>query len=454
MRRASARVTTGRASAAGRLARLRRRLTLAVLLLAGLGLTILATTTWVVDGQLRGERHGAQVQGQAERAAALVFQPDDADGPPSDAATWDVSGVLDDTVAQEVDAIAILLVDGTELYSTAAVQGMEPLAEAAFQDVQESGVQGVVDLRGAGSTPAAAAPFFVDDGAAQAGPGDGRASDDVAGAVVVAIAQPADPDHTTLGLLVSSIAALLTLASGLAAWVIAGRVVTPMGAALDREEAFLATAAHELRTPLARARAAAEVATLTARDLPPSPETDQLQGELRRVVEVSAEAASSVEDLLVLGRLEAGQLRSRAEPVRLDELVADLEVRVPELAVDTRGPVEVTGDATLLRHAIGNVIGNASRHGRRPGASLLVEARVRAEDGHAVVVVRDNGPGFGVDDHSQLFDRHTGSGQGSGLGLWIVRSIVQEHGGAVEARDRIEDGVTVGAEVVLRLPST
>ena len=258
-----------------------------------------------------------------------------------------------------------------------------------------------------------------------------------------------DPDRRRLVGFVWSAAALFAAASAAVAWLIAGRVVRPLAAELDREEAFLATAAHELRTPLTRFQSVTESALLTTRSLPDSPERAHLSADLRRLLQLIAESTRSVEDLLLLGRMEAGLVSARREPIRLDQLVAGFEATTPELAVETSEPVVIVGDPTLVHHAISNLIVNAQQHARRSERPLTIAATVTTVGDEAVVLIVDNGPGLG-DDPESLFARHRSSRVTGGLGLWIVRSIVDALGGSVVAGNR-SDGEG-GAAFELRLP--
>ena len=422
-----------RESAEARLARLRRRMTLAVAVVAVIGVAGLATVTTVVDGRLRVERSDTELQGQAFRSAALVFFDDEA-------GDWSVEGVADDAVPQTADGILVLDgATGDVLLATAEIDDADRLVAATLRDDAEDGSLGTVRIDG-NAVRAAGAPYFSETA-------DGSAGTEVAGAVLVAARRSSDPDRVRLLAFVWGAAAALIVVASLVAWLVAGRLVRPLAAQLDREEMFLATAAHELRTPLGRFRAVTESALMTARQLPESRERELLGTDLRRLVELDADATKTVEDLLLLGRIEAGVLTSRLERVRIDRVAADLESTASELAVETSGAVEVVGDPTLLHHALSNLIVNAQRHARRRDVALVVRARVVCDGGHAVIEVTDNGPGLGGDPES-LFERHSGTGISGGLGLWIVRSIVEDSGGTVTAGTD-GDG---GASFVIRLP--
>ena len=416
-----------RESAADRLARLRLRLTVVTAAVAFAGIAALAAVTTVVDGRLRHDRFETELQGRASRAAALVFFDDER-------GAWNADGVVDDTLAElSVAVVAVERSTGDALVSTAAVGGADPLIDAAYRDAEENGVFGTVLVDGR-PLAAAAAPFFDEESEGL----DEAGIDHIAGAVVVASVRAPDPDRRRLVAFIWSAAAALAAISAALAWLVAGRIVRPLARELDREEAFLATTAHELRTPLGRLRAVTESAAMTARTLPPNATRDALDVDLRRLLAINTDTARSVDDLLLLGRIEAGRVAARRERLRLDTIVADFETLVPELAVDTSGPVEVVGDPTLIRHAVANLLTNAQKHAKTSDRPLVIGARVGIEGTDAVLVVFDNGPGLGADPEV-VFERHRSTSATGGLGLWIVRSIVEDHGGGVEGRSGSRD---------------
>lgn len=215
---------------------------------------------------------------------------------------------------------------------------------------------------------------------------------------------------------------------------------------------FLADASHELRTPLTSIQGFAELFRISgdnARiDLPTI---------LRRIEDESARMKVLVEDLLLLAQLDQPRATERA-PVDLAVLAADAcsdaVATAPDRAVtlDAPEPVVVAGDEGHLRQAIANLVTNAVRH-TSVGTSIDVSAR--RSGATAVVSVRDHGSGLGDEVVSHVFDRFWQAdkarvGTGAGLGLAIVSSIANEHGGAVSAANA-EGG---GAIFTIRLPAT
>jgi two-component system OmpR family sensor kinase len=242
---------------------------------------------------------------------------------------------------------------------------------------------------------------------------------------------------------------LLTFAAG---WLLAGRALRPARLGSKREEAFLADAAHELRTPVAVIRARAEQALREQGADGPS-------GAAFVAIERAAERASgTIADMLELARLDARRGRFEREPLRLDllleQVVEEHEDRAAAagatLRLSTAADVVVRADERLLGRAVANLVENAIRYGAVGGA---IDVLLETADGHAAIEVHDRGPGVPPAQRAAVFDRfHRASGAagGSGLGLPIARLVAESHDGSLELLDPA-DGRT-GARFRLRLP--
>jgi len=219
----------------------------------------------------------------------------------------------------------------------------------------------------------------------------------------------------------------------------------------ERLRSFLADASHELRTPLTSIQGYAELLRRDA--LPDEAARDRA---LQRIEQEAARMGVLVGDLSVLAREGEGPAPT-LERVDLAGLVAAVveDARMIDrgrrLDLDARGPVPVLGESARLEQLVHNLVGNALGH---TPAATAVEVRVAAEDGQAVLVVRDHGPGLDPDQAQHVFDRFYRGGSttrdsGSGLGLFIVASLARTFGG--EASVVSEPGEGAAFTVVLPL---
>jgi len=220
----------------------------------------------------------------------------------------------------------------------------------------------------------------------------------------------------------------------------------------ERTRAFLADAAHELRTPIAGVQAAAE--TLLHHD-------DQLDRAERQHLEVllireAERAGALISDLLAAARLDAG-IDLDLAPVSLRTLVHSEIDRVrlvhPEATVTMSGPeVIARADAAKLSSILRNVIDNAMR---AAGPQGKVHVVVREQDQTAVAEIWDSGPGVPPSERERIFERlvrldhdRAHDAGGSGLGLAIARGYARAHGGDLTC----EDPRGIGAMFRLILP--
>lgn len=243
--------------------------------------------------------------------------------------------------------------------------------------------------------------------------------------------------------------------------------VTALAAARDRAEAesaeksrLLATAGHEIRTPLHGIVGMADLLADTAL----SPE----QAAYVRAVRTSGSALLGlVDDVLDLARLEAGRMALAPEPIDLQALVEDVtELMAPraqgkglELAsiVAPGLPVRVEADPILLRQVLINLAGNAVKYTSRGGVALEVEPCCRDDGaGRIAFRVRDTGPGIAAVDAERIFaefERGPGGaerrGGGTGLGLAIARSIVARMGGELRLDSRLGEGSVFTFDLLL-----
>ena len=223
-----------------------------------------------------------------------------------------------------------------------------------------------------------------------------------------------------------------------------------------RKDEFLAMLAHELRNPLAAiSNAMAVLEKLGGQD----DETAQIRMIIGRQTH---HLARLVDDLLDVARVTTGRIIVERHPVALAD-VARRAFQAFEAAGKTAqhevvlktDPVWVIGDASRLEQVVANLLDNALRYTARGGR---VNVSVQRDGSEAVLRVRDTGRGIPSALLPQIFDlfvRGGGSGHaradGLGLGLTLVRRLVELHGGSVEA---LSAGEGLGSELVVRLPGS
>lgn len=224
--------------------------------------------------------------------------------------------------------------------------------------------------------------------------------------------------------------------------------------ALRRKDEFLAMLGHELRNPLAAVRNAVVTAVLD-----PARRERALQVARRQTDQLSR----LVDDMLDLARISEGKLELRMEPVFLANVVERAVESVREL-IEDRGHalvvslpdgLELEADGARLQQVFANLMSNAARYTPVGGRIELAAQR----DGESVVVrVRDNGSGIAAEALPHVFDAFAQSEEsadgaqngGLGLGLTVVRRIVELHRGRVTIRS---EGLARGTEVCVQLPA-
>lgn len=219
-----------------------------------------------------------------------------------------------------------------------------------------------------------------------------------------------------------------------------------LDASLDMQRRFAADAAHELRTPLT-------ALTLQIQLAMRAQSADERAIALQRMEQGVKRATRLVQQLLTMARLDPEAARTPAEPIDLakvaramaEELQPLAAQKSIELCIDAATPAWIVAQEDAFRILLTNLIDNAIRYTAEGGR---VDVRVHAIDASVTLEVQDNGPGIAFDERERVFDRfyrgRDAAAGGSGLGLSIVRQIVQMAGGtvALTATDR-ERGVLV-----------
>lgn len=223
------------------------------------------------------------------------------------------------------------------------------------------------------------------------------------------------------------------------------RLLDRLGQAFGAQQAFVADAAHELRSPLTALR-------LQLQLLDGANDEATRRQALGRLTAGVDRAIHLVEQLLTLARNEPEGVRQPLQPLRLDEAVrlgiADAhpfaQSRGTELSLEDVGEVLVEGDAAALRILVRNLVDNAVRYSPAGGR---VEVRIGVQPQGAILQVDDAGPGIPAAERARAFDRfyrREGSQQGgSGLGLAIVKAIADRHRATVQLGDSPARGLRV-----------
>lgn len=416
-----------RSPARRRLHRLRLRLTAAYTLITVAGLACLSWLVIRTDDRARLDAEYDEMRRRASVAASLVYYED---------GRIRLDGLDDDEATSGTPQVLVL--EGRPGGDPATVfrgrTAQFAVRDTAIRAVTRTAMdeEGPVRARARDRTGEPvrllAVPFYHD------------ATDEVAGAAV-AIGDPARvaAEHRSLVLSLLVGAGALKALAALTGHVLSGRSMRPAWEALEQQERLLADAAHELRTPVAVMRGSVEVAAAAP---------GGLETHLPRIRRAADRMADVVENLLARGRLEAAVDVVRAEPLRLDQLVEEVCAEVAEGGHGVEWRLEesvVDADAALVRVAVRNLLDNAVRHGRDPGAperaGLLVTVR------GPEVWVADRGPGVDPARLPELTERFSSPGGGTGIGLSLVRRIAQAHRGSLTVRARPGGG----AEFVLRL---
>jgi PAS domain S-box-containing protein len=225
-------------------------------------------------------------------------------------------------------------------------------------------------------------------------------------------------------------------------------------AASRAKDEFLAILGHELRNPLAPILTGLQLMRLRG-DRSSEREREVIERQVTHVVRL-------VDDLLDVSRITRGKVELRRRPVELCEVVAKgiemssplIEERRQRLGVDVpREGLVVDGDLSRLAQVVSNLLTNAAKYSE-PGSVVRVSAR--AAGGAVTLSVRDEGVGLAPDMLDRVFELFVQEPQslersrgGLGLGLTIVKNLVAQHGGTIEARS---EGRGRGTEFVVTLP--
>ena len=221
---------------------------------------------------------------------------------------------------------------------------------------------------------------------------------------------------------------------------------------VERQERFVADAAHELRGPLTAMQSAVEVAVSHDRTAPEYRET------LLDVLEASQHLSKLTNDLLLLAESSDVSAPYVLEPIDLVDVASQTvgmfagvaEERAIALQFEASGPLLVSGDSGRLRQVVGNLLDNSLRFTPKDGSVMVRLASTAAGDG--LLTVADTGSGIPATDLDRIFDRfsmadparsHAGGRRSGGLGLAICKSLVEGCGGWIRVESRLGEGTAV-----------
>jgi two-component system, OmpR family, sensor kinase len=234
-------------------------------------------------------------------------------------------------------------------------------------------------------------------------------------------------------------------------------MISRLQAAFERQKQFTSDASHELRTPLAVMRGELEVTLRRER----SPE--EYQHTLSSNLEEISRLSRLVEDLLMLARADAGRVELRCEAVNFSALCQNTTEYISPLAEQRDQtltyqlppqPVTINADQQRIKQLLLNLLDNAIKY-TEPGGTITLS--LTTDNQHAILAVADTGRGIPPEDVPHVFERFfrrsaktaDRSATGSGLGLSIVKWIVDAHGGRIEVKSKIGAGTTFTVQLPL-----
>jgi len=382
-----------------------------------------------IEARHARENFDASLDGRAEDVANVARRPD---------GTIDTNalGYAKDLNTTGID-VYLFDADGIELLRNPAnrnhVAGLPALLALPNVQAGQDDERTLSDLAPAANTHVLTRPVWAGEG------------DELHIAFIVQVGRSETDLRTALNrlrLTMTLIGVGVVTAAVIGGFLLARQAMIPVRQSLAQQQAFVANAAHELRTPLSVIQAVTELALLR----------DRSGGEYRTALtEISAavtQTSALVDVLLTLARIDAGRQPLARAPVSLVDLIVTVP-KHPEhpLTVSVDEDPIVEGDVALLQRMLGNLVENAYRY-TPPGTPVAVS--VRAERDGFALRVHDDGPGIPASEVPHLFERfYRGQAaqeraqSGAGLGLSLVQQIAEAHRGRATLTSVPGSGTTV-----------
>ncbi len=274
---------------------------------------------------------------------------------------------------------------------------------------------------------------------------------DASGYGILQMGKPISDQMRVLNQFVSGlllIGSISILGLGFGSWWMAGRSLRSTQNAWDKQQAFVANASHELRAPLTLLRASAEVAQ---RSTQPNPKQVAL---MNNIVEEVDHMSQLVDELLLLSRLDAKQLKLEKQTIDVTALVAEIQRQFEPLTnarqvsfLNQAAVGTVLADLTRLRQVLIILLDNALRH-TPSGGVITVQSIV--EGRNLRIVVKDNGEGIAQEHLPHVFDRfyqadsnRNKDQNGTGLGLSIAKSLIEFQDGHIDIDSQPGKGTSI-----------